>query len=211
MRIETEGIGLLGSGGQADEVESFLIASKQHVKFRAVEAKYRDNKSVDIDNCTVDHRQTPVVAAIGSPAIRKQLIEKWTGREYITVISEHAIIGDDSTLGEGCIVAPSATLTTNIKVGNHSIINTGVTIGHDSVIGEYATLSPGAHIGGNVTLGDGVFVGIGASIKNGITVASGAVIGAGATVIQSIDNPNSVHVGTPAKEISVNIGWLREI
>ena len=51
----------------------------------------------------------------------------------------------------------------------------------------------------------------GSNILNSVRIASGVVIGAGATVTKDADVENGVYVGTPAKLIRQNDGWLREI
>jgi sugar O-acyltransferase (sialic acid O-acetyltransferase NeuD family) len=207
-------IGLIGSGGQADETEAYLRENKQAIAFRAVDARYvpeGDSRIIAIETASDKALNTPVIAAIGAPALRAQMVEKWQGSDYASVISRHAVVDLTSNISRGCIVAPGAIITTNISVGEHSIINTGVTIGHDCTLGKFTTISPGVHFGGKVTLGDGVFVGIGAIIKNGVSIASGVVIGAGAVVLHDIEEQNSVYVGVPARKITVNEGWLHEI
>lgn len=209
---ESREIGIIGSGGQAEEAESYL--KDRTAAFRAVDKSYLElgnDNLIDIDSANEKQIDTAVVAAIGAPALRRVLLEKWPGEKYETIISEHAVVDESASIGEGSIVCPRAVITTGVEIGKHSIVNIAATISHDCILGEYVTVSPGVHMGGNVRLGDGVFVGIGAIIKNGISIAEGVVIGAGAVVIKNIDTPNSVHVGVPAKEMSVNDGWLNEV
>lgn len=206
-----ERIGLIGDGPQADEAQSF--APSREISFRAVDKEYADdrNMTVDIDNPGDGHKDTAIVAAVGAPAIRRMMIEKWPGDKFGTIISEHAVVDRTSKIGEGTIVAPRTVITTNVMIGKHNIINIGSTISHDCIFGDFVTISPGAHIGGRVILGDGVFVGIGSTIKNDIRVAPGVVIGAGAVVVKNITEENSVYAGVPAKQISKNDGWLSEV
>lgn len=202
--------GILGNGNQANEVQSYGFGSE--VIFRAVDRVYlSEDAQVDLTDPSESERSIPVVAAIGAPGARKELVDKWPGHEYIDVVSPHAIVDPSVRLGGGCIVAPGAILTTDIVVGKHTIINLGSTVSHNCKIGEYVTVSPGVHIAGDVVLGDGVFVGIGAILSNDINIASGVIIGAGAVVVDSIDEENSIYVGTPARKIGQNEGWLREI
>lgn len=204
-------VGLLGAGGQADETEMYLAESGRSVAFRAVDAQYVASAGSGAVALEAANSQVPVVAAIGAPGTRKKMLEKWSGTTYATVISRHAVVGPTSSVAPGSIVAPGAIVTTKVTIGRHVLVNTGVTIGHDTTIGEYTTLSPGVHVGGNVKMGDGVFVGLGAVIKQGVSIANGAVIGAGAVVLHDIDEPNSVHVGVPAKQIAVNEDWLHKL
>jgi sugar O-acyltransferase (sialic acid O-acetyltransferase NeuD family) len=208
----SEKFGILGNGGQADEVESF--AERNSVEFRAVDRQYVDPENahiIDILSPEAYQKKLAVIAAIGAPAVRKQLIEKWSGEKFTSIISESAYIDETVKLGEGSIVAPRAVITTNVEIGRHCLINVAATISHDCKLGEYVTVSPGAHIGGKVVVGEGAFIGIGAIIINGIKIANGAVIGAGAVVTKDIDTENSVFAGVPAKFISQNDGWLSEV
>lgn len=210
MIEERKIFGILGNGNQANEAQSYSVGNV--VMFRAVDSEYlNEDASVDVSNPSEYQMTTPVVAAIGAPGARREMIEKWPGREYVDVVSPHAIVDSSVKFEGGCIVAPGAILTTDIEISKHTIINIAATISHNCSIGEYVTVSPGVHIAGNVVLGDGVFVGIGAVLSNDVKVASGVVIGAGAIVIEDIDEENSVYAGLPAHKIGQNEGWLYEI
>lgn len=207
-----EKVGLIGAGGQAREVEQYLREYGVHPSFYAVDKEYvAGDKRIDILSPNEFEEMTPVISAIGSPEVRRKMVESWKGEEFYSVVSKDAYIGEGVRLGSGVIVAPRAVLTTDIEVGDHVLINVAATVSHDVKLGNYVTIGPGAHIGGSVELGDGVFVGIGANVSNGIKVAEGSVIGAGAVVISDIMEPNSVVVGVPAKLIRINEGWLSEV
>lgn len=205
-------VGILGAGGQSDEVEAYL---GKRASFKAVDKSYLlpETKGVVIavDEPSEHQILTPVVAAVGAPAVRKALVLRWPGDKYQSAISSKAVVDESTVIHPGCIIAHQAVITTNVNVGRHTIINVGATIGHDCSFGEYVTIGPGANIGGNVSLGDGVFVGIGATIKNDLNIAEGVVVGAGAVVIKDIVEPNSVYVGVPARIVSRNEGWLSEV
>lgn len=206
-------IGILGAGGQADELKSFLGANLS-INFYAMDNKYVDhNDEINIDIIKPNNYQKglPVIAAVGAPLIRKAMISKWPGKNYISVVVESACVDETSIVGSGCIIAPQAIVTTNVKMGDHIIVNIQSSISHNCELGDYVTISPGVHLAGNVKLGDGVFVGIGAVISNNVTVASGVVIGAGAVVLDDVLEPNSVVVGAPARQVNINKGWLGEI
>ena len=207
-------IGLLGAGGQAREVEAFCRAQGKDIAFTAVSGDYIDRsdpKQIDIKQPSDEQERVAVIAAVGSAALRKQLIETWPGSEYATVLTPESYIDPSSSVDVGSLVAPGAVITTNVRIGKHVIINIGVTVSHDCELGDYSTLSPGAHLAGAVTIGEGVFVGIGATVKNGARIADGVVIGAGAVVLNDIDEENAVYAGVPAKKIGQNDGWLSKI
>lgn len=207
-----EKIGILGSGGQADEAESYL--GDKEVAFRAISREYIDlNNSQQIDISTPEEYQKilPVIAAVGAPELRRKMVAEWGSDNFETIIAEYAYVDKTAKIGEGSIIAPRAVITTNVEIGKHVIVNIAASISHNSKLGDYVTVSPGAHIAGNVVLGGGVFVGIGAIISNNIEIASGSVVGAGAVVLESIFEENSVVVGTPARVIRINQGWLDEV
>ncbi|MEO6109540.1 MAG: hypothetical protein ABIP50_00830 [Candidatus Saccharimonadales bacterium] len=208
----TDKIGILGAGGQADEVTSFLRDTE--IAFYAISEAYVDTsneKQIDIAKPNEEQKLTPVIVAIGAPEVRRSMAAQWSGAAFTSVQSDASYIDKTAVIDAGCIIAPGAIITTNVHIGAHSIVNVGATISHDSKIGDFVTIGPGAHLGGHVVLGDGVFVGIGASISNDIKIAKGSVIGAGAVVIKDVLVENSVVVGIPAKVIKQNEGWLREI
>src|SRR5947209_813770 len=110
----TKFIGLLGSGGQADEVELY-IENDSEVAFRVVSPEYLDStqtKQITFSSAE-RYKNTPVVAAVGSPALRKEMVSLWGGNNYCTVISKESYIALSAKLGSGTIVAPMAVLTTN--------------------------------------------------------------------------------------------------
>jgi sugar O-acyltransferase (sialic acid O-acetyltransferase NeuD family) len=205
-------IGLLGAGGQAREVQSYLPSGTD--VFWAVSSQYLEDDGVD----QVDISAPPdgaaeawVVAAVGAPAVRRDLVNAWPGNCFATVVSPAAYVGDSCTIGAGTIIAPGAVLTVDVAVGRHCLINAGATLSHDVELSSFVTIGPGAHIAGRVRLGDGVFVGIGATISNSVTIAPGVVIGAGAVVLSDVPTPNAVVTGVPAKVRSVRNDWLDDI
>lgn len=204
-------VGILGDGGQADEVESYL-SSEYTVKFRAVDIEYINKENlINIENPDEEYLDLPVISAVGTPALRRDFVSRWPNKKYFTCISKDAVISSLASIGVGCIVGPSAVVSVNVKISSHTIVNYGATIGHNSQIGSFVTISPGVNIAGNVVIEDGAFIGIGASIINKVSIASGVVIGAGAVVVDDIDEENTVWVGVPAKKIKHNNGWLNEV
>lgn len=203
-------IGMLGNGGQADEAEACFEGV---VLFRAVSKKYIKEGLVDIASNDREKTEVPVVAAIGAPRLRKEMIQEWRGSKYATIVSNSAKIHNSAVIGDGTIVAQDVVITTNVEIGKHVIVNVAASIQHDSTVGDYATICPGVHIGGHATIGSGVFLGIGAIVANDVTVADGIVIGAGAVVPPHtlLDVENGVYIGAPARLVKKNKDWLYEI
>jgi sugar O-acyltransferase (sialic acid O-acetyltransferase NeuD family) len=198
-------IGLLGAGGQADEIAGYLLP--REVAFRAVSAGYLTDATIDIASPTDAQRATEVIAAVGAPAVRRLLVESWAGARYPTLVAEGVFRGPRVDLGEGTVIAPGAVLTTDVAVGRHCLINVGATVSHGVTMGDFVTIGPGAHLGGDVRLGPGVVVGIGATVLPGVSVASGVLVGAGAVVVRDVAVENAVLVGNPAKVLRTADGW----
>ena len=205
-------IGLLGAGGQAREVASYLPPGTD--VFWALSPEYLDAEikdakdAVDITAPPTAYRDAAVIGAVGAPELRRRMVDAWPGDRFATVVSPAAYVDPSCILGEGTVIAPGAVLTVDVMVGAHCQVNVGATLSHDVHLASFVTVGPGAHVAGRVRLCDGVFVGIGARIANDVTIASGVVIGAGATVLTDVLIPNAVVVGVPASVVKVRDGWL---
>ncbi|MBN9632763.1 MAG: acetyltransferase [Actinobacteria bacterium] len=204
--------GLLGNGGQAAEAAEFALPDR--VLFRAVTGGRAGTPDgggglqiVDIATSDPDLLSVPVVAALGTPGLRRALVGDWGGDRYRTIVAAGASVSPSADVGDGSIVAPGAVLTAGVRLGRHVIVNVGASVSHGSALGDYATLGPGARVAGDCRIGAGVFVGIGAVISNGVSVASGVVIGAGAVVIDDIDVAGT-YVGVPARLSRPREDWL---
>jgi len=143
-----------------------------------------------------------VICGVGSPQIRKKLVEKAYARglKFCNIVHPTSVLTSFVTLGEGVVITAGCILTNNIRIGNHVHLNLDTTVGHDCVIEDYCTISPGVHISGNVHIQTGAYIGTGAAIIERITIGAWSVIGAGAVVIRDIP-PNVTAVGVPAKPV----------
>lgn len=203
--------GLLGAGGQAAEIADYL--SPDVPAFYAVEARFlaaSPDGSIDIDAPTTEHTGLPVVVAVGAPLLKQELVARWPGDAYATIVHSTAYVAPSASVERGCVVAPLAAVGSRSRLGEHVLVNLGATVSHDVVVGAFASISPGVHIGGNCTIGRGSFVGIGATIRNGIGIAPGTVVGAGAVVVSDTVE-NGVYAGVPARLVSIRKEWLRDI
>lgn len=202
-------VGLLGAGGQAREIASYLPTGTDI--FWAVSPGYLDEAErgqVDITAPPAADLNTAVIGAVGAPAQRRDLVAAWPGDRYTTVVSPAAYVDPSCAIGVGTVIAPGAILSVGVTVGEHCQVNIGATLSHDVSLASFITIGPGAHLAGRVRIGDGAFVGVGATISNDVTIAPGAVVGAGATVLSDVTTPNAVVVGVPAAVIDVRSGWL---
>ncbi|MCW2551713.1 MAG: hypothetical protein JWR78_1494, partial [Mycobacterium sp.] len=121
-----ERIGLLGAGGQAREIASYLPHSTE--LFWAVSSGFRDSSSphqIDVSSPTKRDRDSWVVAAVGPPAVRRDLVAVWPGNRFATIISSAAYVEQSCRIG--AVIAPGGVLTVNVTVGEHCLVNVGAT------------------------------------------------------------------------------------
>lgn len=145
---------------------------------------------------------TSYVVGIASPAVRRGLVARLEARGCTpeTVVHPRAVVGPETSLGEGCLVLGGAHVSSSISVGRHCQVHYNATVGHDTVLRDFVTVYPGANVSGSVTLEEDVTVGSGAVVLQGLTVGAGAFVGAGAVVTRDVP-PGEVVVGSPARRL----------
>lgn len=141
-----------------------------------------------------------VFIAVGNAIVRKNIMEKYSDREFPILIHPQAVVADSVKLGIGTVVMAGAVINPDATIGKGCIINTTSSVDHDCVICDYVHVSVGAHIAGTVTIGKCTWVGGGAIISNNISVCPDCMIGAGAVVIDNITN-SGTYIGVPARMI----------
>lgn len=141
-----------------------------------------------------------VLIAIGNPAIRKKLYEKYSSNSNIrfpNLIDPTVEISESVKLGCGNIICAKNVITVDISIGDFNIINLGCTVGHDVTIGDFNTINPAANISGNVNIAGMTEIGTGTKIIQGKNIGEGAVAAAGAVIIDDV-LPNTMVAGVPA-------------
>lgn len=145
-----------------------------------------------------------VVCGIGSPKLKKKIIEGFRDKKNIIfpnlIANGVAADFDNIRIGQGCILCEGTILTTDIELGDFVTVNLSCTIGHDTVIGDFVTINPGSNISGNVRIGSCADVGTGTRIIQGKTIGDSVILGAGAVVTKDIPS-GCTAVGVPAKII----------
>ncbi len=144
-----------------------------------------------------------VVVAVGTPTIKKKIIENISNSNisFPNIIHPTALIGEDNVeLGKGIIICAYCVLTCNIIIEDFVILNLMCTVGHDTLIKNYASFMPAVNISGEVTISESVYIGTGAKIINQLTIGHDTIVGAGAIVSKSLPD-NCTAVGIPAKPI----------
>lgn len=153
--------------------------------------------------------------------------------EFPNAIHKLAFISPSASLGKGNYIGPNSIVNTNAVVGDFCIVNSNATVDHDCSLANYATINPGAVLCGNVQVHKGAVVGANASGKSIIKVilllldcptvllvscifvsfavrekcviANNCVVGMQSCVIRSIETPESVWLGVPAKHCLVKM------
>lgn len=197
-------IGLLGAGAKSRELISMI--GENSVEFRAVNSDFRTGNLVDISTLLDMEAETPLICAVGSSGLRRNMAEAFKLRNFASAYTSESFADSEPEIQAGCILSQRAFVNTNVRIGNHVHIDSGAIVGHDSVIDNYATISAGVTISGGVRIGSGSFIGAGATIIERIDITSGVLIGAGAVVTKSISRPGT-YVGVPAKYVGTKTGW----
>lgn len=146
-----------------------------------------------------------LVVALGSSPDRRAVVERFTGKQFATVISNAARVSRFAKVGEGSVVCDFAVINSGAVVGRHFQANVYAQLSHDCLVGDFVTFAPHVSCNGWVEIGDEAYVGAGAVIRNGsaskrLKIGAGAVIGMGSIVTCDVA-PGAVVVGNPAGAI----------
>lgn len=144
------------------------------------------------------------ICALGDPKWKKHysniILEK--GGQFISLIHPTAFIGQNSSLGDGCIVCAYVRISCDIKIGNFNTFQPFVTAGHDVTIGDFNHFNTYSFMGGFVEINNGVTLHTGAIIHPHKKVMDGSIVGAGAVVLRNV-KPNITVYGNPAKTLNI--------
>jgi len=202
---------IVGQGGLAKEVTwlaeecgykvaGFVIQETNNDAEENVNPK---DKILVKDNDWAKFIDLEFVVAIGSPSVRKKVVEKMsinTQPKFATLIHPSVNYSKHTSFGEGSIICAGVCLTVDVILGKHCIINLNSTIGHDVKIGDFCTISPLVAISGNVVIGSGVEIGTGSSVKQGISIGERSMLGMGSCLTKNMEE-SSLFYGIPAKKI----------
>ncbi len=124
------------------------------------------------------------VIAVGPPAGKRVLAERYAGRPFATLIHPTAVVSASARLGQGVVVGPLALVSANATVEDHVLINAYASVGHDVRVGACATLSCHVDLTGGVSVGRESFFGSGARVIPNTQIGERCSIGAGAVVVR---------------------------
>lgn len=142
-----------------------------------------------------------IVVAVGSPLLRKQIIESLpSNTTFASIVHPSAVISKWVEIGEGSIITAGTILTCNIKIGKHCHLNLHTSIGHDCIIGDYFTTAPGVKISGSCHIGNYVYFGTSSSVREKISICDNVTIGMGGIVVKDVKE-DGIYIGNPVKKL----------
>jgi sugar O-acyltransferase (sialic acid O-acetyltransferase NeuD family) len=204
---------VIGGGGHAKVVISVLKKSAYdivgytdgHDRGALLGVPYLGNDGI-LPEFIKNHGQ-PFKAIVGVGKIdvssRRIALQKELGAlgfDFPVIISPHAIVNEEVSLGPGTIIFDGVVVNSGTEIGKACIINSNSTVEHDCHIGENVHIAPGATLSGGVTIGDNCMIGTGANIIQSISICEECLIGAGSNVFRDITSPG-IYMGTPARKI----------
>lgn len=142
--------------------------------------------------------------ALGDPEQRKKYVGIILGKggNFISCVSDYAIINPTAKIGCGSFVGAYAIISADVKIEDFSVIHPFCNIGHDNKIGKYCEIESYVAIGGYSNIGECVTIHPHSTILPRVQVANHAMVGAGSVVIKNVQEGASVF-GVPAKRIEI--------
>lgn len=133
---------------------------------------------------------------IGTPGINAYLGRDGRRRSLPHVAG--VIIGEDTTLGAGCVVVQG--MLTSTIIGNGCILGNLCNIGHSTEVGDNAWISTGTLVAGVARIGRGATIAMGCVIRDDIMIGEQATVGMGSVVTKNVRANTSVF-GNPARTV----------
>ncbi len=201
------GIAIFGTGGHAKEI-AYLLHDLQRGKeiagFFEPDDQYTSRTIMGhkvLPQSQYDPSKQSVVVAIGSPTLRKQVVNGLPKKSiHETLIHPRAEVSQWVSLGDGNVITAGCIVTCDITIGQYVHLNRNVTVGHDCIIGDYCFLAPGVVLSGNCTLGKLIDMGTQSATKQGVTICDNVIVGMGAMVVKDITAAGT-YIGIPAKRL----------
>lgn len=98
------------------------------------------------------------------------------------------------------LTIPANTFGKGLYIAHHG----AVIVNPTARFGDYCVIQNGVNISEKVNGGNHIYLGTGAKILIGVCLPDDVIVGANAVVTKSVETPNVVVAGVPAKKISDN-------
>lgn len=142
---------------------------------------------------------------IGGTGINAYVAQDGRRRSFPHVAG--VIIGEDASLGAGCVVVRG--ILSSTCLGAKTIAGNLCNIGHGVEIGENVWISVGALIGGHTHIGERATIAMGCTIRDNVRIGAHANVGMGSVVTKHVRANTSVF-GNPARTVpSIKAGPAR--
>lgn len=141
--------------------------------------------------------RTSAIIAIGDNAKRKEIAERFTEIDWLTVIHPYTYIHQSVNIGRGSIILEATVLQPNVTIGCHCIVNIDSKIAHDCVLEDYVHCSYGK-LAGNVYVCEGALLGTNTSVHPGVRIGAWSKSAVGSAIMRDVP-PHSTVIGNPAR------------
>jgi UDP-hydrolysing UDP-N-acetyl-D-glucosamine 2-epimerase len=189
-------IAIIGGGGHSRVIIDALYESSENIKIIGFYddnincEEYRNIKRLGKIDEINNKDEIYYICGIGNLKIRKKIIEKLNGINWINVIHPSSIISDTVKLGKGIFINAGTIINSKAYIKNHCIINTNSVIEHDVSIGVNCHIAPSVTICGHVTIKEQTFIGVGSKVinknsKGFITIGNNNFLNAGSLILHS--------------------------
>lgn len=156
----------------------------------------------DIDSYEIEPDDV-FACAIGTPAVRKKLVEKILprGAKFINVIHRRSTVMPRAKLGRGVVICLANGIGDLVELGDFVVINNVTYLGHDVKVGDYTCIMSHVEIGGGAVIGNEVFIGSQVAIAPKSKIGDGAFVGIGSVVIGDVP-ADAKFLGNPARNFN---------
>lgn len=115
------------------------------------------------------------------------------------------------TFGDRVIIAAESAIIAQhaVRIGDGTLISWDVLILDTDAHRIFDAAGRQLNAGAPITIGNAVWIGSRSQVLKGVRLADGVVVAAASNVTRSVDTPNVVVGGNPAKVIRENIRWRR--
>ena len=101
------------------------------------------------------------VGHVKSSEIRRRIAQhaEGLGLLFPCILSPNAVVGEETSLGDGTVALDGALVNVGAAIGRHCILNSHCVVEHDASVGDFVHICPGAVLSGGASVGDDVLVG----------------------------------------------------